>query len=107
MVQYTEQIFVDPNVMSLNPTAFTSHPRIFDFLEDIAENARGESTAIDRKIAQLKCQRKKLRENIKKTKQRITEQTEKLRLFEELDNIELNISHLQSIRDNDEEPDLK
>ncbi len=54
MAQHTEQMFVDPNVMSSNPTASTSHSRIFDFLEDIAKNARGESTAIDRKIAQLK-----------------------------------------------------
>jgi len=60
---------------------------------------------IDRKIAQLKAQRKRLRENTKKIKQRIREQTEKLRLIEqEIDNIDLNVTKLQEIR---EEMDLK
>jgi hypothetical protein len=48
-----------------------------------------------------------LRENAKKIKQRIREQTEKLRLIEqEIDNIDLNVTKLQNIRE-DDEMDLK
>jgi hypothetical protein len=48
-----------------------------------------------------------LRENAKKIKQRIREQTEKLRLIEqEIDNIDLNVTKLQDLRE-DEEIDLK
>jgi hypothetical protein len=48
-----------------------------------------------------------LRENAKKIKQRIREQTEKLRLIEqEIDNIDMNVTKLQDIRE-DDEMDLK
>jgi hypothetical protein len=48
-----------------------------------------------------------LRENSKKIKQRIREQSEKLRLIEqEIDNIDLNVTKLQDIRE-DDEMDLK
>jgi chromosome segregation ATPase len=95
------------NVQGSIPNSFTSSSRVLHFLESIANDTRSESTAIDRKISQLKAQRKRLRENAKKIKQRIKEQTEKLRLTEqEIDNIDLNITKLQDIRE-DEEMDLK
>jgi hypothetical protein len=48
-----------------------------------------------------------LRENAKKIKQRIREQTEALRLAEqEIDNINLSINNLNAIRE-DEEMDIK
>ena len=73
------------------------------FLSDIAENTHSESTAIDRNIAQLKAQRRKLKENTKKTKQRIKEQTDKLRLYQqEIDNLEMSITKLLNIREDDE-----
>jgi peptidoglycan hydrolase CwlO-like protein len=107
MAQSVEQATMNHNVQGSIPHSSTSSSRVWQFLSDIAKDTHCESTAIDRKIAQLKAQRKKLRENAKKTKQRIREQTDKLRLYEqELDNIELNITKLQNIRE-DEEMDLK
>jgi peptidoglycan hydrolase CwlO-like protein len=107
MAQSVEQATMNHNVQGSIPNSSTSSSRVLHFLESIARNTHSESTAIDRKIAQLKAQRKKLRENAKKTKQRIKEQTDKLRLYEqEIDNIELNITKLQNIRE-DEEMDLK
>ncbi len=98
---------MNENIPSSNPTYDTSS-RVFEFLKNLATDSRTESMAIDCKIAQLKAQRKRLRENAKKIKQRIREQTEKLRLNEqEIDSIDLNISKLQSIRDNEEEMDMK
>jgi peptidoglycan hydrolase CwlO-like protein len=107
MAQQTEQMTMNNNVQGSIPNSSTSSSRVWQFLSDIAKDTHSESTAIDRKIAQLKAQRKKLRENTKKTKQRIREQTDKLRLYEqEIDNIDLNITKLQNIRE-DEEMDLK
>ncbi len=92
---------------SSNPTYDTSS-RVFEVLKNLATDSRTGSTATDRKIAQLKAQRKRLRENAKKIKQRIREQTEKLRFNEqEIYNIDFNINKLQSFRDNEEEMDMK
>jgi seryl-tRNA synthetase len=90
-----------------NPRRDNSSFRIQQFLKTASINAHSESISTDTRIIKLKAQKKKLRENIKKTKQRITEQIEKLRLFEqEMDNIELNISNLQKIRDKEDETDV-
>jgi peptidoglycan hydrolase CwlO-like protein len=99
MAKRVEQMIIDSEVAGSNPIKPTaSHSRVFDFLGNIAKDTHSESTAIDHKIVQLMCQRKKLQENFRKTKQRMKEQAEKLRLFEkEMDNIELNISQLKSI----------
>jgi peptidoglycan hydrolase CwlO-like protein len=107
MAQSVEQATMNHNVQGWIPNSSTSSSRVLYFLESIARNTHSESTAIDRKIAQLKAQRKKLRENAKKTKQRIREQTDKLRLYEqEIDSIDLNITKLQNIRE-DEDIDVK
>jgi chromosome segregation ATPase len=107
MAQSAEQATMNNNVQGSIPNSSTSSSRVWQFLSDIAKDTHCESTAIDRKIAQLKAQRKKLRENAKKTKQRIREQTEKLRLIEqEIDNIDLNVTKLQNIRE-DEDIDVK
>ncbi len=107
MAQQAEQMTMNYNVQGSIPNSSTSSSRVLHFLESIARNTHSESTAIDRKIAQLKAQRKKLRENAKKTKQRIREQTDKLRLYEqEIDSIDLNITKLQNIRE-DEDIDVK
>ena len=68
---------MNQNIPSSNPTYDTSS-RVFEVLKNLATDSRTESTATDRKIAQ----RKRLRENAKNIKQRIREQTEKLRLNE-------------------------
>jgi chromosome segregation ATPase len=107
MAQSVEQATMNHNVQGSIPNISTSSSRVWQFLSDIAKDTHCESTAIDRKIAQLKAQRKKLRENAKKTKQRIREQTEKLRLIEqEIDNIDLNVTKLKNIREN-EDMDVK
>ncbi len=107
MAQQAEQMAMNNNVQGSIPNSSTSSSRVLYFLESIARNTHSESTAIDRKIAQLKAQRKRLRENAKKINQRIREQTEKLKLIEqEIDNIDLNVTKLQDIRE-DEEMDLK
>jgi chromosome segregation ATPase len=106
MAKLAEQATMNHNIQGSIPTS-NSSSRVLHFLESIASNTRNESTAIDRKIAQLKAQRKRLRENAKKIKQRIREQTEKLILIEqEIDNIDLNVTKLQDIRE-DDEMDLK
>jgi chromosome segregation ATPase len=98
MAQQVEQMTLNNNIQGSIPNSSTSSSRVLCFLESIARNTYSESTAIDRKIAQLKAQRKRLRENAKKIKQRIREQTEKLRLIEqEIDNIDLNVTKLQDI----------
>ena len=102
MAQQVEQMSTNNNVQGWIPNSSTSSSRVWQFLSDIAKDTRSESTAIDRKIAQLKAQRNKLRENAKKTKQRIREQTDKLRLYEqEIHNIDLNITKLQNIREDE------
>ena len=108
MAQQAEQMTMNTNVAGSIPAHTTSSSRVFEFLESVARNTRSESTATDRKIVQLKAQRKRLRECNKKIKQRIREQTEKLKLNEqEIDNIEMSIAQLQDIRDNEEEIDMK
>jgi chromosome segregation ATPase len=103
MAQSVEQATMNNNIQGSIPNSSTSSSRVLHFLESIARNTHSESTAIDSKIAQLKAQRKRLRENAKKIKQRIREQTEKLRLIEqEIDNIDLNVTKLQDIREEDE-----
>jgi septal ring factor EnvC (AmiA/AmiB activator) len=95
MAQQAEQMSMNTNVLGSIPNSSTSSSRVLCFLESIARNTYSESTAIDRKIAQLKAQRKRLRENSKKIKQRIREQTEKLRLIEqEIYNIDLSVTKL-------------
>jgi peptidoglycan hydrolase CwlO-like protein len=107
MAHLAEQMTMNNNVQGSIPNSSTSSSRVLHFLESIARNTHSESTAIDRKIAQLKAQRERLRENAKKIKQRIREQTEKLRLIEqEIDNIDLNVTKLQDIQE-DDEIDLK
>jgi chromosome segregation ATPase len=107
MAQLVEQATMNHNVQGSIPNISTSSSRVWQFLSNIAKDTHCESTAIDRKIAQLKAQRKRLRENAKKIKQRIREQTEKLRLIEqEIDNIDLSVTKLQDIRE-DDEIDLK
>jgi septal ring factor EnvC (AmiA/AmiB activator) len=107
MDQQSEQLTINQNMPSSNPTYDTSS-RVFEVLKNLATDSRTGSTATDRKIAQLKAQRKRLRENAKKIKQRIREQTEKLRFNEqEIYNIDFNINKLQSFRDNEEEMDMK
>ncbi len=107
MAQSIEQATMNHNVQGSIPNSSTSSSRVLHFLESVARNTHSESTAIDRKIAQLKAQRKRLRENAKKIKQRIREQTEKLRLIEqEIDNIDLNVTKLKNIREN-EDMDVK
>ncbi len=92
---------MNQNIPSSSLT-YDTYSRVFEFLKNLETDSRTESTATDRKIAQLKVQRKRQRENAKKIKQRIREQTEKLRLNEqEIDKIDLNISKLKSIRDNE------
>jgi hypothetical protein len=76
MAQSVEQATMNNNVQDSIPNSSTSSSRVLYFLESIARNTHSESTAIDRKIAQLKAKRKKLREYAKKTKQRIREQTD-------------------------------
>jgi chromosome segregation ATPase len=78
MAQQAEQMTMNNNIQGSIPNSSTSYSRVWQFLSDIAKDTHSESTTIDRKIAQLKAQRKKLRENAKKTKQRIREQTDKL-----------------------------
>ena len=60
---------------------------------------------------QLKAQRKRLQECNKKIKQRIKEQRARLTLNEqEIDNVDMNISQLENIRDNEkdqEDMDMK
>jgi hypothetical protein len=73
MAQQAEQMSINTNALGSIPNNSTSSSRVWKFLSDIAENTHGESTAIDRKIAQLKAQSRKLKENAKKTKQRIRE----------------------------------
>lgn len=108
MAQQAKQMTMNSNVDGSIPAQTPSSSRVFNFLESLAKNTRSESTTTDRKIAQLKAQRKRLRECNKKIKQRIREQTEKLRLNEqEIDNIDMNIAQLQDIRDNEEEIDMK
>lgn len=107
MAQQAEQMSMNTNVLDSIPNSSTSSSRVLHFLESIARNTYSESTAIDRKIAQLKAQHKRLRENAKNIKQRIREQTEKLRLIEqEIDNTDLNVTKLQNILE-DDEMDLK
>ena len=102
MAKQSQQMSMNANVLGSIPNYSSS--RVFKFLSDIAENTHSESTAIiDRKIAQLKAQRKKLKENTKKTKQRIQEQTDKFRLYQqEIDNLEMSITKLLNIREDDE-----
>ncbi len=108
MVQQQQQSPLDQNVPGSNPVPVNSSLRVFEFLKDVASGSRADSTATDLKIAQLKAQKKRFLKNAKKIKQRIREQTVKLRLCEQqIDNIDMNISQLQSIRDNEEEMDMK
>ncbi len=81
MAQQTEQMTMNNNIQGSITNSSTSSSRVWQFLSDIAKDTHSESTKIDRKIVQLKAQRKKLRENAKKTKQRIREQTDKLILY--------------------------
>ncbi len=83
MAQQAEQISMNTNASGSIPNNSTSS-RVWKFLSDIAENTHSESTAIDRKIAQLKAQRRKLKENARKTKQRIREQTDKYYYFKRI-----------------------
>ena len=83
MAQQAEQMSLNTNSRGSIPNNSVSSSRVWKFLSDIAENTQSESTAIDREIAQLKAQRRKLKENVKKTKQRIREQTDKLKLYEQ------------------------
>jgi hypothetical protein len=71
MAQQTEQMTINNNIQCSIPNSSTSSSRVWQFLSDIAKDTDSESTTIDRKIAELKAQRKKLRENAKKTTQRI------------------------------------
>ncbi len=106
MDQQSEQLTMNQNTPCSIPQTLASS-RVLEFLQKVVWNTRAESTATDRKIAQVSAQRKRLRENAKKIKQRIREQTERLRLAEqEIDNINLSISHLNAIRE-DEEMDMK
>ncbi len=63
MAQHAEQMSMNTNAPGSNLNNSTSSSRVWKFLSDIAENTHSESTAIDRKIAQLKAQRRKLKEN--------------------------------------------
>jgi chromosome segregation ATPase len=107
MDQQSEQLTMNQNTPCSIPQTLASSSRVLEFLQKVARNTRAESTATDCKIAQLSAQRKRLREDAKEIKQRIREQTERLRLAEqEIDNINLSISHLNAIRE-DEEMDMK
>jgi uncharacterized protein YfcZ (UPF0381/DUF406 family) len=68
MAQQAEQMTMNNNVQGSIPATSTSSSRVLCFLESIARNTHSEPTAIDRKIAQLKAQLKRLRENAKKIK---------------------------------------
>ncbi len=62
-------------------------------------DTHAQSMATDHKFAQLMTQRKRLRKNAKKIKQRIRIQTQSLRLTEkEINDIGLSINHLQAVR---------
>ena len=90
-----------------NPANAQSAQRVLKFLEDVALHTRGESNEVERKIVQLKAQRKRLRENAKKIRQRIKEQTAKLLSAElQIENIDLNIATLSNIKADDDDDDI-
>jgi cell division protein FtsB len=82
MAQQAEQMTMNNNIQGSIPNSSTSSSRVWQFLSEIAKYTHIESTTINRKIAQLKAQRKRLRENAKKAKQRMREQTDKLILYQ-------------------------
>lgn len=86
----------------------SSSSRVHCFLAGLARSKNGDSSDLERKITQLKIQRKKLRENAKKIKQRIKEQTQKLLSTEQqIDNIDLNILNLEALLEGDDAMDVK
>jgi hypothetical protein len=76
----------------------------FSFLRPLIKSCSKSTTTV-REIVKLKAQRKNCQKMIE---QQIWEQTEKLRFNEqEIDKLDLNISKLQTIRDNEEAMDMK
>jgi hypothetical protein len=82
MDQQSGQVTMNQNTPCSIPQIPDSSSRVLEFLQKVVQNTRAESTATDREIVQLRSQRKRLWEDAKKIKQRIREQTEKLRLTE-------------------------
>jgi len=101
-VQMVGQMQTDPTYVGSNPTL--ANARVTTFLSSIAGDRFGDMSSLEKKIAQIRSNKRKVKERIKKKKQRIQEQIKQLKTDEqELDVLNDNEWKLQQLLENETE----
>lgn len=89
----------DDKAMDIDMGSKPSGSEVVNFLASLAKDNSSQNTAVERKIIQLKAQRKKTRERINKRKQRMREQVKLLRMdVQDFKNLTKSISKLNDLK---------